>query len=225
MSCRRATRRPFVSAGAFGLALTSLFVFLAPSTFAADAPPSAVAPAASESDPYRLRPSVMLGMTQWVLFGGGNIAAQVKLGHWVMEYSHGQALQFERLGGLGLSADERSAGVSVHMPWTTGGGFGYQITPELHVMIELKAHRYEVADELGNELGYTSLTVGPGIFYDLYLYKGLFVQPNLRWWPTVASSFDSGRTLTADDGSTYRHERHDLVPFVNINVGWTFDGA
>jgi hypothetical protein len=51
------------------------------------------------------------------------------------------------------------------------------------------------------------------------------VQPNLRWWPSVASSFDSRRTLTADDGGTYRPERHDLMPFVNLNVGWTFDAS
>lgn len=167
----------------------------------------------------------MLGLMQWVAWGGGNIAAQVKWGHWVAEYSHGQALQLERLGGLGLTAEERSAGVRVGMPWTTGGGLGYQLTPELHVLIEVKLHRYRVADDFGQELEYTSVTVGPGIFYDLYLYKGLFVQPNLRWWPTVASSFDSGSTLTADDGSTYRPARHDLMPFVNVNVGWTFDGV
>jgi hypothetical protein len=227
-NARKPVRR-FVSAPvrALGLALPLLStqLALAPSAHAADAPEAAAPAAASPSDSYTLRPSVMLGLMQWAAFGGGNIAAQLKFGHWVAEYSHGQALQFERLGGLGLNADERSAGVSVGMPWTTGGGFGYQITPELHVLIELKLHRYRVADDAGHELGYTSVTVGPGIFYDLYLYKGLFVQPNLRWWPTVASSFDSGRTLTADDGSAYRPDRHDLLPFVNVNLGWTFDGA
>jgi hypothetical protein len=191
----------------------------------ADEAPRLAAPPLASPDPYSFRPSVMLGLMQWVAWGGGNIAAQLKFGHWVAEYSHGQALQLERLGGLGLTADERAAGVSVGMPWTTGGGFGYQLTPELHVLIELKLHRYRVADDFGQELEYTSFTVGPGIFYDLYLYKGLFVQPNLRWWPTVASSFDSGSTLTADDGSTYRPVRHDLMPFVNVNIGWTFDGG
>lgn len=226
MSRRRSPVRRFASppARALGLALVFASLPIASSVLAADAPAGAV-PIAAPADDYSLRPSFMLGMTQWVLFGGGNIAAQVKLGHWVAEYSHGQALQFERLGGLGLTEDERDAGVSVHMPWTTGGGFGYQITPELHVLVEVKLHRYEVSDDAGREIGYTSLTVGPGIFYDLYLYKGLFVQPNLRWWPTVASSFDPGRTLTADDGSSYRHDRHDLMPFVNINVGWTFDAS
>jgi hypothetical protein len=69
-----------------------------------------------------------------------------------------------------------------------------------------------------------AFTIGPGSFYDLYVYKGLFLQPNLRW-PTVAGSLDAGRALTASDGSTYRPERHDLLPFVNVDLGWTFDGS
>lgn len=183
-------------------------------------PPSAT----PEPSAYALRPSVMMGLTQWVLFGGGNVAAQVKFGRWVAEYSHGQGLQFERLGGLGLTADEREAGVAVGMPWTTGGGFGFQLTPNLHVLLEAKVHRYEVRDAFGGELGYTSLTLGPGVFYDLYLWKGLFLQPNVRWWPTVASTYDAPRALRAENGTEYRHARHDLMPFVNMNLGWTFAG-
>src|SRR5258706_8506856 len=147
--------------------------------------------AAPPSDDYALRPSVMVGLSQWIFWGGGNIAGQVKLGRWVFEYSHGQALQFERIGGFAMTRDEREAGVSVSMPWTTGGGVGLQITPHLHALIELKAHRYEVRGYDPQQVAkYTSFSVGPGVFYDIYLYKGLFVQPNLRFWPTVASSYD-----------------------------------
>jgi hypothetical protein len=185
---------------------------------------SAAAAPADGTDRFTLRPSVMAGVSQWVLWGGGNIAAQVKFGRWVVEYSHGQSLHFNNLGGLGLTSAERDAGWTVDMPWTTGGGFGFQITPELHLMIEAKAHRYRVEDDVGNDLSYTTFTVGPGLFYDIYLYKGLFVQPNLRWWPTLASSYDGKRRLIADDGSEVRHERHDLFPFVNVNIGWTFSG-
>ena len=176
------------------------------------------------ADPYALRPSVMLGLMQWLAFGGGNIAAQLKFGRWVAEYSHGQALQFERVPALALTAQERAAGVAVGMPWTTGGGFGIQITPELHVLLEAKVHRYLVQDDFGHQQSYTSFTLGPGIFYDLYLYRGLFIQPNLRWWPTVASSYAAQGDLLAADGSPYHHERHDLSPFLNVNIGWTFSG-
>jgi hypothetical protein len=185
------------------------------------APISAAAP-----DDYAPRPSVMAGLSQWILWGGGNLAGQVKMGRWVVEYSHGQALHFDRLSGFAMTRDEREAGVAVSMPWTTGGGVGFQITPRLHALIELKAHRYEVRGYDPQQVArYTSFSVGPGVFYDVYLYKGLFVQPNLRFWPTVASTYDGQATFTRPDGSTYRHERHDLGVFVNVNVGWTFSGV
>ncbi|MFO0670733.1 MAG: hypothetical protein U0235_14065 [Polyangiaceae bacterium] len=188
----------------------------------ADAP-SAARPSSRAEDPFALRPSVMMGVAQWTLWGGGNVAAQVKVGRVVFEYSHGQGLHFDRVA-FALTAAERDAGVKVGMPWTTGGGVGFQITPNLHVMVEAKAHRYEIEGARGDALRYTSFTVGPGVFYDLYLYKGLFVQPNLRWWPTVASTYDDKGVLAREGGGTYQHERHDLVPFVNVNVGWTFAG-
>jgi hypothetical protein len=188
---------------------------------AEDTPP----PPSPPPSPYTLRPSVMAGLMQWTLLRGGNIAAQVKVGRFVAEYSHGQALSLDNLGGAFLTSDERAAGVSITMPWTTGGGVGFQITPYLHVLLEAKAHRYEVRGAYANEtLAYTTFTVGPGVFYDIYIYKGLFVQPILRWWPTVASTYDGDGELRRPDGTTYRHERHDLLPFVNVNLGYTFTG-
>lgn len=191
----------------------------APSAAASAAPAVLAAP---RLDPYRTRPSVMLGLGQWIVFGGGNVAAQLKRGRFVFEYSHGQALDFSRVSFSQTSA-ENDAGVEVTAPWTTGGGFGYQITPKLHVLLELKAHHYQVRDVAGGKTEYTTFTAGPGIFYDFYLTKNLFLQPNLRWWPTIASTYDREATLMAEDGGTYKHERHDLPPFVNMNLGWTFD--
>ena len=72
---------------------------------------------------------------------------------------------------------------------------------------------------------YSTFSVGPGVFYDIYLYKGLFVQPNMRFWPTVASTYDGAARFTRPDGSTYQHDRHDLGFFVNVNLGWTFSGV
>jgi hypothetical protein len=180
--------------------------------------------AAAEPDPRATRPSVMLGLMQWIAFGGGNVAAQLKTGRLVFEYSHGQALDLSRFEPA-LTEEEADADVAVRMPWTTGGGVGFQITPNLHVLVEAKVHRYEVRGaDRNQELSYTSVTIGPGIFYDLYLWRGLFIQPNLRWWPTVASTYDAERAvLRAPDGGTYQHERHDLLPFANVNLGWTFD--
>lgn len=201
--------------------LTLATASLAAMASLATASPDVTAPAPSR---YTLRPSVMLGLLQWTLFGGGNIAGQVKYKRLVFEYSHGQALQFHRVASFAQTEAERDAGVEVESPWTTGGGAGFQITPNLHLMVEVKAHHFLVRGATGDQLEYTSFTVGPGLFYDIYLTKHLFVQPNLRWWPTVASTYDRDATLMADDGTPYRHARHDLVPFANVNLGWTFDG-
>lgn len=203
-----------------GAAVTGAAVTEAPVVAPSEAP--VVAPAAPRLEPYRTRPSVMLGLGQWIAFGGGNVAAQVKRGRLVFEYSHGQALDFSRVRYAQTSA-ENDAGVEVTSPWTTGGGFGYQITPKLHLLVELKAHHYKVRDVAGGAVEYTTFTVGPGLFYDLYLTEHLFLQPNLRYWPTFASTYDGDAALMAKDGSTYRHERHDFLPFVNVNLGWTFD--
>ncbi len=94
------------------------------------------------------------------------------------------------------------------------------------MLLEVKAHRYEVRGSDRNEVArYTTFSVGPGIFYDLYVYKGFFVQPNVRYWPTVASTFNAADAVfSTPSGAEYRHERHDLGLFVNVNVGWTLSG-
>jgi hypothetical protein len=166
----------------------------------------------------------MAGLAQWTLFGGGNVAGQLKFGRAVVEYSHGQGLRLDQAAAFGLTKSERDAGVDLALVWTTGGGVGVQITPNLHVLVEVKAHRYEARGADANTLRYTTYTVGPGVFYDLYLYKGLFLQPSLRWWPTVASTYDGDRSLTGADGTSRRHARHDLMPFPNVSIGWTFAG-
>jgi opacity protein-like surface antigen len=185
-------------------------------TAAASADPESPAPSPPPPDRWATRPSVMSGLGQWTVFGGGNVAAQVKFGRFVIEYSHGQALDYDRLGGFAKTAAEKSAGISLFSPWTTGGGVGFQITPRLHVLVEVKAHRYEVTSaDRASKLAYTTFSVGPGVFYDLYLYKGLFVQPNLRFWPNV------GDTLKPN---ALGHQAHSLDFFANVNVGWTFSG-
>ena len=207
---------------ALRLALPAIFASSVACSLAWAAPPEPErAPA---RDPYTTRGSVMAGLNQWLLFGGGNIAGQLKVGRWfVAELSHGQQLNLGRVS-FALTEAEQDAGVSVTMPWTTGGGAGIQITPNLHVLLELKAHRYEVRGfDRNQSTSYTSFTVGPGVFYDLYLYKGFFIQPSARWWPTVASTYKKA-TFDSEAGGSYDHARHDLTPFVNLNIGWTMTG-
>lgn len=169
--------------------------------------------------------SAMLGLHQWLVLGGANVAAQYKTRHFVIEASHGQALHLNRASSLTLSSDERAAGVLVDMPWTTGGGVGVRITRNLHALVEVKIHRYEVFGADRNQsLSYLTFTVGPGLFYDIHLWRGLFVQPLVRWWPNVGDTLDrsTASAFTRPDGTLYHPQAKTQGIFANVNLGWTF---
>jgi hypothetical protein len=93
----------------------------------------------------------MLGLTQWILFRGGNVAIEYKVGRLAFEYSHGQGLDLNQVPGLTLTRAERDAGAHLRVPWTTGFGVGYRVTEHLHVLLEGKAHRFEVTSRDRNE--------------------------------------------------------------------------
>ncbi len=168
--------------------------------------------------------SVMAGLTQWLLLRGGNLALEYKTGRFAFELSHGQGLDLNQLGGFALSSAERDAGTIVRVPWTTGFGVGYRITENFHLLVEFKAHHYEVrASEGASTVNYTTFSIGPGAFYSIYLFKGLFLQPNVRFWPNVASTLDADRVLLQRcDGTNYEHQAHDFGFFANMNLGYSF---
>jgi hypothetical protein len=168
--------------------------------------------------------SVMAGLTQWVLFRGGNIAGELKTGRFAFEVSHGQGLDLNQVPSLGLSAAERAAGAHVFLPWTTGFGVGVRITRDLHILVEAKAHHYDVTgNDANHQVRYTTFSVGPGVFYSFHIYKGLFLEPNVRFWPNVASTLKGNQAaIVQSDGSVYEHKAHDFGLFANMNVGWTF---
>jgi len=168
--------------------------------------------------------SVMAGLSQWLLFRGGNLAVEYKTGRFAFEVSHGQGLDLNQLGGFALSSAEREAGTRVRVPWTTGFGVGYRVTENFHFLVEFKAHHYEVrASEGANTVDYTTFSIGPGAFYSIYLTKGLFLQPNLRFWPNVASTLGDNRVqLQRCDGTSYEHHAHDFGFFGNVNLGYSF---
>jgi hypothetical protein len=193
------------------------------------AQPAAAAPAATTTttDPHpglEQKFSVMAGLSQWLLFRGGNLAVEFKTGRFAFEVSHGQGLDLNQLGGFALSSDEQSHETRLRVPWTTGFGVGYRITENLHLLLEFKAHHYQVrAQEGAHEASYTTFSIGPGVFYSFYLTKHLFLQPNLRFWPNVASTLDGNQiTLQNCDGTSYQHQAHDFGFFGNVNLGFSF---
>jgi hypothetical protein len=168
--------------------------------------------------------SVMAGLTQWTLLRGGNVALEYEVGRFAFEVSHGQGLDLNQVPGLALTSAERDAGARVYVPWTTGFGVGVRITENFHALVEFKAHRYEVTGRDRNaEVDYTTFSIGPSVFYSFYLYKGLFVQPNIRFWPNVASTLSGNHaSIRQPDGTTYDHKAHDFGLFANVNLGWSF---
>lgn len=165
--------------------------------------------------------AVMLGLGQWTL-GGGNVAVQGNIGHFAFEYSHGQGVHLSTFDFL-RNQSERDAGADVHETLTTGLGVGVLLFDNLRILLEFKANHYELEGENRNtRLGYTTFTIGPGVFYDVHLWKGLFIQPSLRWWPTVHSTLPSNATLSRADGTTVKISSHDSGVFPNVNVGWEF---
>jgi hypothetical protein len=167
--------------------------------------------------------SVMAGLQQWIVLRGGNIAAEYKTGRLAFEVSHGQGLDLNQLPSLALTASERDGGARILVPWTTGFGAGVRITDDLHVLIECKAHHLEVAGgDPTSRVTYTTFSVGPGVFYTFHLWRGLFIEPNVRWWPNVASTLSDGADLRRADGSTWHHAPHSFGLFANANLGWAF---
>jgi hypothetical protein len=165
--------------------------------------------------------AVMLGLGQWAL-GGGNVAVQGRIGRLALEYSHGQGVHLSELSLL-MNSSEKSVGADVYEPWTTGLGVGLMVTENLRVLLEAKANHYNVqGGDRNTALEYTTFTVGPGVFYEIQIWRGLFLQPSLRWWPTVASTFKDGSTLRRADGASVTMDRHESGIFPNVNLGWEF---
>ena len=85
------------------------------------------------------------------------------------------------------------------------------------------ANHYELQGaDRNSSLSYTTFTVVPGVFYEIHLWRGLFVQPSLRWRPTVHTTLPAGATLARADGTRVAVESHASGVFPNLNLGWEF---
>jgi hypothetical protein len=182
----------------------------------------AESPGASEAPPEKRSGfAVMVGLGQWAL-GGGNIAVQMSFGRLALEYSHGQGVHLGMFDAL-KNQSEKDAGADIWETYTTGLGVGVRATDNLRLLVEFKANHYELEGGSRNtNLAYTTFTIGAGVFYDIHLWKGLFLQPSLRWWPTVHTTMPSNATLARADGTLVKMTSHDSGIFPNVNLGWEF---
>jgi hypothetical protein len=163
---------------------------------------------------------INFGLSQ-IALGGFNVAAELRYERLWLEYSHGQSLDLNKLGGFALTAAERDQNLDVDVPYTTGFGVGATLIDELWVGVEFKTHRFDVADPSGDRVSYQTYSVGPVVGYKLFVWRGLHANAYLRYWPNVATSLDDGQVALGPNGTV--HEAHSFDFFANVSVGWAFD--
>lgn len=157
----------------------------------------------------------------------------------IFNYSHGMSLDFS--GSL-LPDYLQEQGLVVHMPFSTGFGVGYRITEWLNLRVEPKWHRFEFhySEDLSRELGAVAVdehnfSVGLGLygFFQPFRQKsnflsGITIAPSIRYWPTVASSFENNREEYFNKHTGQVEELQSLgsgIGFspliINVSIGYT----
>ncbi len=189
-----------------------------------DAPP----PRSVEHDPV---PNVTLltGLNQPILLRGGNAAFSITArSGFSVESSWGIALDYRNL----LSDRARRRYASIRSPITGGIGLGYDFLHDdsrhsLAIYLEPKFTMFDVAPRgSAKRFSYVTYTLGPGVYYTVRVWKGLVIQPSVRFWQPIGSSLRGGRHRFVDaDGNEAVHRRrapgfHGVV--ANISVGWSF---
>jgi hypothetical protein len=186
--------------------------------------------------------NVVFGLTQ-TFVKGFNIEVNYIHSRFIFDYSHGVSLDFS---GNSATKDLKRQDLAVHMPWTTGFGFGYRIKEWINVRIEPKWHRYEFyyngeRQNSNNEItSYTTMSLGMGIYGSYQPFKkfknkasflkGFVIAPSIRFWPTVYS------TLKDDEFSYFNkntQKNEKIKPLgsgisfssfiINVSIGYSFD--
>jgi len=170
--------------------------------------------------PERVQLGVNFGLSQ-IALGGFNVAAELRYKRLWLEYSHGQSLSLNKLGGFALTSAERDQELTVDVPYTTGFGVGATLIDELWLGVEFKTHRFNVSDPSGDSASYQTYSVGPVLGYKLFVWRGLYANAFLRYWPNVATSLEDGKVVLGPNGTV--HEAHSFDFFANVSLGWAFD--
>jgi hypothetical protein len=174
------------------------------------------------TDEKDVQVAVNFGLLQLAL-DGFNIAGEVRYRRWWFEYSHGVELTLNQWPDLSMTGAERQQNLHIHMPYTTGFGVGFTLLDELWLGVEFKTHRYEVNAPGGPVSSYQTYSIGPVLGYKLFIFKGLFVNAYLRYWPNIATSLPDNKIALAGTDGTVIHNAHDFEVFGNLSVGYAFD--
>lgn len=198
------------------------FTFIVASSVPAQ-PPGAAPPTVPSAAARQTETILFAGLIQPLLLRGVNVALTHLGQRFAISYSHGMFLHYDAVDFL-RSKEERNQSLDVYSPWSTGAGVGWRLGRSHDMRLELKAHRYHVTSPTGEQVRYTTWSVGPG-FYRRRQARGsrLVIEPSVRFWPNVGSSLAKGEhVFTADDGTRLRHRPHQLGVIANLSVGWSF---
>jgi hypothetical protein len=171
--------------------------------------------------PQRVQLGFTYGLSQPILADGFNAAIDVRYKRLVLTYSHGQGLDYRRFE----TGDEKGAGASVKLPWTTGGGIGVVLIDELWILADLKVHHFLV-DTAVDHYAYTNVTLGAELGWRYFIWKGFNVELVARYWPNIYSTAGRGVVLHQPNGTTLLDppEKQGNSGFLaNVLVGWAFD--
>jgi hypothetical protein len=90
--------------------------------------------AGAEEPPAPVQVALHYGLLQPIVMHGLNAAIDVRWKRLIFTYSHGAGLDVTPF----LPGAERDAGVTVVMPFSTGGGVGLVLYDELYVLLDVK---------------------------------------------------------------------------------------
>ena len=162
--------------------------------------------------------TILSGLIQPLLFGGGNIAGTYFSNKLTFEYSHGAFLTYPKF----LRKDGNLT--SLYSKWSTGAGIGYRLSTNRDLRLEVKAHNYEADLINDQEIEYTAYSLGVGIYSRKYLWESNWlIEYSLRYWPNISSTLPEDQFQYNDqEGINYVHKAHQLGLIFNISVGYTF---
>ncbi len=184
--------------------------------------------------------SVLFGLTQPIFASGFNIEGNFIHKRLIFDYSHGASLDFD---GELVTDELQRQGVAVKVPYTTGFGLGYRIREWVNLRVEPKWHRneYYYEGETQNEANLiaadNTFSLGLGLygFYQPFrqqdnFLKGITVNPSVRFWPVVSSSFEDDQFSYINKNTGGPEVLKTLDPgvgftpwVINLGVGYTFD--
>ena len=179
-----------------------------------------------------------MGLSQLTL-NGFNIEGNLFLNRLALDYSHGVSLNLDN--NFLEEGNDKTQGLDIHIPWTTGFGVGYRFNNWLNLRLEPKWHQFELyydgaEQSSGNLIGdYTTFTLGLGAYANLKPFKnqdnflkGIMIVPKVRFWPKVSSSLENDQLSYFNDLTEQQeiHEAREIgignTPFFfNMSVGYS----